>query len=237
MRIHVVNPNASAEMTAGIASAARAAAPVGVEVIARGAHTGPVSIEGAVDGALAVPPMLARIAEAERAGMDAHVIACFDDTGLEAARCLAAGPVVGIGEASAHAATLVAERFGVVTSMPAALPVLRANLARYGFAGRCAGLRAAGVPVLDIDRGAPEALAAIRRETGAALDEDGAEAILLGCAGMATLAAELSEEFGCPVVEGIAAGIGLAAALAGMGLAPSRRAYPAPRPKPGGFAA
>ncbi|ETW14061.1 hydantoin racemase [Roseivivax marinus] len=232
MRIHVVNPNASAPMTEGIAAAALAAAAPGIEVTTTGAAGGPPSIEGPVDGAMAVPWMLQRIEEAERAGTEGHVIACFDDTGLDAARCIARAPVVGIGEAAYHCATLVADRFAVVTSVPEALPVLRGNLARYGLSARCAGLRAAGVPVLDIDRGTPEALAAIRRETCAALDTDGADAIVLGCAGMATLAATLSEEFGCPVVEGIAAGLSLVTALGAAGLRTSKRGgYATPRRK------
>ena len=232
MRLHVVNPNASESMTASIAAAAAAAAPTGAEVTTTGAAGGPLSIEGPVDGAMAVPWMLRRIEEAEASGVDGHVIACFDDTGLDAARCIARAPVVGIGEAAAHCATLVADRFAIVTSVPEALPVLRGNLARYGLIGRCAGLRAAGVPVLDIDAGTPEALSAIRRETRAAIEQDGADAIVLGCAGMATLAAALSDEFGCPVVEGISAGLALAAALAGAGLRTSKRGgYASPRTK------
>jgi len=232
MRVHVVNPNASDGMTAGIAAAAEAAAPPGVTVITTGAEGGPLSIEGPLDGARAVPWMLQRIEQTEATGVDAHVIACFDDTGLDAARCLARAPVVGIGEAAAHCATMLADRFAIVTSVPEALPVLRGNLARYGLSARCAGLRAAGVPVLDIDAGTPEAISAIRRETRAAIEEDGADAILLGCAGMATLAAALSDEFGCPVIEGISAGLALAAALAGAGLRTSKRGgYAAPRQK------
>ncbi|ETX16281.1 Asp/Glu/hydantoin racemase [Roseivivax halodurans JCM 10272] len=232
MRLHVVNPNASAAMTEGIASAARDATPAGASVTVTGAAGGPLSIEGPVDGAMAVPWMLQRIEEAERAGTDGHVIACFDDTGLDAARCLARAPVVGIGEAAYHCASLLADRFAVVTSVPEALPVLRGNLIRYGLAARCAGLRAAGVPVLEIDAGTPEALAAIRREVHAGLEQDGADAIVLGCAGMAALAADLSEDFDCPVIEGIAAGLALAAALAGAGLRTSKRGgYAAPRQK------
>jgi allantoin racemase len=232
MRIHVVNPNASDSMTAGIAAAAELAAPPGVTVITTGAEGGPLSIEGPVDGAFAVPWMLRRIEQTEATGVDAHVIACFDDTGLDAARCLARAPVVGIGEAAAHCATMLADRFAIVTSVPEALPVLRGNLVRYGLSVRCAGLRAAGVPVLDIDAGTPEAISAIRRETRAAIDEDGADAIVLGCAGMATLAAALSDEFGCPVIEGISAGLALSVALAGAGLRTSKRGgYAAPRQK------
>jgi allantoin racemase len=232
MRVHIVNPNASVEMTEGIRRAAVAAAQPDVDLMVTGAAGGPLSIEGPVDGAMAVPWMLQRIEKAETESVDGHVIACFDDTGLDAARCLARAPVVGIGEASAHVATLLADRFAIVTSVPEALPVLRGNLARYGLSARCAGLRAAGVPVLDIDAGVPEAVAAIRREARAALDVDGADAIVLGCAGMATLAAELSEEFGCPVVEGISAGLSLVTALAGAGLKTSKRGgYAAPREK------
>lgn len=214
MRIHVVNPNASATMTDRIAAAARAAAPAGVAVTTTGAAEGPASIEGPLDGALAAPWMLSRIKAAGAA--DAHVIACFDDTGLEAARQLTRVPVVGIGQAAMHAATLLADRFAIVTSVRAALPVLRGNLARYGLTGRCAGLRAAGHSVLHIDAGRADAVAAIKREARAALSQDGADAIVLGCAGMATLADALSDELGCPVVEGIAAGLALAAALAGL---------------------
>jgi allantoin racemase len=236
--LHVVNPNASAAMTEAIAAAARGAAPPGVAIRASGNPDGPPSIEGHVDGALAVPGLLRRLAEAEAAGVSAHVVACFDDTGLDAARSVAARPVVGIGEAAAHVATLLGERFGVVTSMPAALPVLRANLGRYGLAARCASLRAAGVPVLEIDARSEAALAAIRREARAAVETDGAEVLVLGCAGMAWLAERLSDETGVPVVEGIAAGVGLAATLAGLGLSTSKRgSYAAPRRLPGEDAA
>ena len=212
MRLHVVNPNSSGSMTAGIDAAARAAAPPGVEIVTTRAVGAPPSIEGPVDGARAVPAMLDRISQAE--GADAHVIACFDDTGLDAARAMVPVPVIGIGEAACHAAALRAERFAVVTSVPEALPVLRANIARYGFAGRCAGLRAAGVPVLEIDAGGCAAVEAIRREARAALAEDGAGVIVLGCAGMADLAGRLAHEFDVPVIEGIAAGVGFAHALA-----------------------
>jgi allantoin racemase len=232
MRIHVVNPNASDAMTAGIAAAAELAAPPGATIITTGAEGGPESIEGPVDGALAVPWLLRRIEQAEATSVDAHVIACFDDTGLDAARCVARAPVVGIGEAAAHCATMLADRFAIITSVPEALPVLRGNLARYGLSARCVGLRAAGVPVLDIDFGTPEALSAIRNETRAAIHEDGADAIVLGCAGMARLAAALSDEFDCPVIEGISAGLALAGALAGTGLRTSKLGgYAAPRQK------
>ena len=108
MRLLVVNPNTSASMTARIGAAARAAAAAGTEIVAVNPVSGPASIEGYFDEAFAVPGMIEEIMKGEAAGVEAFVIACFDDTGLEAARCAANGPVIGIGEAAFHLA--VADR-------------------------------------------------------------------------------------------------------------------------------
>src|SRR5580692_6768240 len=96
MRILVVNPNTTAAMTEKIGQAARAAAAAGTEIIAVNPEDGPVSIEGYYDEAFSVPGLLAEIARGEASGVAAHIIACFDDTGLEAARSLASAPVIGI---------------------------------------------------------------------------------------------------------------------------------------------
>ena len=93
MKLLVVNPNTSAGMTARIGEAARAVASPGAKIVAVNPASGPVSIEGYFDEAFAVPGMLEEILKGEKAGMDAAIIACFDDTGLEAARCCATGPV------------------------------------------------------------------------------------------------------------------------------------------------
>jgi allantoin racemase len=239
MRLHVVNPNTTRSMTDAIAAAARAAAGPGTEILASQPEMGPVSIEGYYDEAFAVPGTLARIVEAERAGADAHVIACFDDTGLDAARCIAAGPVLGIGEAAFHAASLVAGRFSVITTLGRSVPALQHNLHRYGLASRCARVRAAEIPVLELDDPASDAAGRISAEIDAAISDDGAEAIVLGCAGMAALAARLSERHGLPVVDGVAAAVAFAEALVRLGLRTSRLGgYAPPRAKPyaGAFA-
>jgi allantoin racemase len=222
MRILVVNPNTTASMTAKIAAAARAAAAGGTEIVAVNPRAGPVAIEGYVDGALAVPGLLEAIGAGVASGVDAHVIACFDDTGLDAARALASAPVIGIGEAAYHVASLVAGRFSVVTTLARSVPILEANLARYGLAARCARVRAAEVAVLDLEKPGSGARERIAAEIGEALRHDRAEAIVLGCAGMADLAASFAERFGLPVIEGVAAAVKLAEALAGLGLATSK---------------
>ncbi len=91
MKLLVVNPNTTAGMTARIGEAARAAAAAGTQIIAVNPSSGPASIEGYFDEAFATPGMLEEILKGEKAGIDATIIACFDDTGLEAARCCVAG--------------------------------------------------------------------------------------------------------------------------------------------------
>jgi allantoin racemase len=226
--LNIVNPNTTAAMTATIAKAAAAVARTDTRIRAVEPTFGPPSIEGAYDDAFAVPGLLARIAEGEGEGAAAHVIACFDDTGLDAARALAKAPVVGIGEAGFHLATMVAHRFAVVTTLSRSVPVIENNLLRYGLERRCARVRASDVPVLALEDPASAARAKIAGEISCALEQDGADAIVLGCAGMADLAAALTQQFGVPVIDGVAAAVMLAEGLAALGLKTSKRGGFAP---------
>ena len=233
MRLHIVNPNTTATMTAKIATAARAAALPDTMIDARQPAMGPISIEGFYDEAFAVPGMLGCIREADRDGADAHIIACFDDTGLDAARAVAKAPVIGIGEAAFHMASLIAARFAVVTTLSVSIVPIEHNLRKYGLSERCARVRAADVPVLALEDRNTDACAKISGEIAAAIRDDRAEAIVLGCAGMADLAVEFADKHGLPVVDGVAAAVTLAESLARLGLKTSRLGpYAAPRPKP-----
>jgi len=177
-----------------------------------------------------VPGLIAEMGRAD--GADAFVIACFDDTGLEAARSFAAAPVIGIGEAAFHMASLIAEKFSVVTTLSRSIAPIEKNLAKYGLIARCAKVRASNVAVLALEEPGSNARKTIAAEIARALDEDGAEAIVLGCAGMTDLARDLEKECGVPVLDGVACAIGLAEALVRLGLRTSKRnTYAAPLPK------
>lgn len=220
MRILVINPNTTASMTEKIGAAASKVAAPGTEIVARNPAAGPASIQGREDGEAALPGLFAELARSD--GFDAVIIACFDDTGLYEARRRAAVPVIGIGEAAYHAATLVAERFSVVTTLSVSIPILEENVARYGLAGRCGRVRASNVPVLELERPGSTARETISYEIASALLHDGSDAIVLGCAGMADLAADLSARHKVPVVDGVAAAVKLAEALIALGLTTSQ---------------
>lgn len=211
MKILVINPNTTASMTNKIATAARAAASPGTEIVAANSQNGPASIQGYLDVATCVPGLLQEVAQHK--DVDAIVVACFDDTGVDAVRTLVSVPVLGIGEAAYHAASMIANKFSVITTLSRSVPGLENNLMRYGLARKCARVRATEIPVLKLEEGDPATLDKIRSEIRTAIEQDNAEAIVLGCAGMADLMAELSDMFGLPVVDGVAAGVTFAEAL------------------------
>ncbi len=232
IRILIVNPNTTGSMTERIGEIARQAACPGTTITAVNPTHGPAAVEGFFDGALSVPGLLQQIARGENEKVDAHIVACFDDTGLDAARALAFAPVIGIGEAAFHLASLVGDRFSVVTTLSRSVATIEANLVRYGLVARCAGVHAANVPVLALD--GPDV--AVREKVELAVQQvlaaDRSEAIVLGCAGMAGLAEELSKKFEVPVIDGVAAAVKMAEGLVSLGLRTSKiRAYAPPFPE------
>ena len=220
MRILVVNPNTTASMTEKIGAAARRVASAGTEVLAVNSANGPASIEGFYDEAMSLAGMLAVIRNTPE--FDAVVIACFDDTGLDAARCLTDKPVIGIGEAAYHMASMISNKFSVVTTLGRSVPALEHNLHRYGLIARCGRVRSSEVAVLELENPGSDACNRISAEIGRAVAEDRAEAIVLGCAGMADLADTLAKEHGLPVLDGVTCAIGLAEAMVKLRILTSR---------------
>ena len=228
MRILVLNPNTTASMTEKIGAAARRVASAETEIIAMNSANGPASIEGFYDEAMSLAGMLAVIRNTP--DFDAVVIACFDDTGLDAARCLTDKPVIGIGEAAYHMASMISNKFSVVTTLARSVPALEHNLHRYGLISRCSRVRSSEVAVLDLEHPGSDACNRISAEISRAISEDRAEAIVLGCAGMADLVDALGKEHGLPVLDGVVCAIGLAEAMVKLKLLTSRHGGYSPPP-------
>lgn len=234
MRIHIVNPNTTAVFTEADRKAGAAAAAPGTQVTASEPREGTPSVESHFDEAVATIGVIEEIGRREAEGVDAFVLACFGDTGLAAAREVARVPVVGMTEAALFAAALVADTFSIVT-LPRRTRIhshrVVASLG-LGLAGRCLPIRAVDVPVL-YDESEEDAVAqAILAQGRLAIDAEDAEAIVLGCAGIGHLAAPLSAALGVPVIDGVAAGVGMAEMLVRCGLETSKRSsYAAPPDK------
>jgi len=222
MKIKVINPNTTLSMTALIGEAAAAAASPGTEIVALSPAMGPVSIEGHHDEAFAAIGVIDEVRKGEAEGCDGYVIACFGDPGLLAAREAAAGPVIGIAEAAMHVASLIASGFSVVTTLERTTPIAEHLVRAYGMTNICRGIRATELAVLELEDPANDPGTIIRAACERAIAEDRCGAIILGCAGMADLAADLSRDLGVPVIDGVAAAVKLAEALVGLGLATSK---------------
>jgi len=230
MKVMVINPNTSAAMTSDIGAAARSAASLGTEIVEINPPDGPVSIEGHYDDVYAAAGVLDCIRKGQQYGVDGYVIACGNDPALMAARELTASPVVGIGEAAMHVAAMLGGHFTVITTLRRTNVQLEENLRRYGMQAQCRSVRAVDMPVLDLHGG--EAKSRLKAAIVAAIEHDGAETIVLACAGMANMARDLTVELGLPVIDGVQAGTRLVEALVGLGMGTSKiNSFAAPRPK------
>jgi allantoin racemase len=212
-RILVVNSNTTASVTSRIAAAACAAAQAGTLIEAVSAPYGLPLVVTPADWAVAGPPTLAAM-EARRGGFDAAVVACFGDPGVEEAKGLFGVPVIGISEAAFHTASLLGRRFGVVSFTEALRPMFEACLARTGLAARCSGFRMGPAFASDPGTVAEERAELILDLCRAAVEEDGAEAVILAGGPLAGLAPRLRLRLPFPLVDGTEAAVRMAEMLA-----------------------
>ncbi len=203
----VINPNSSQHVTDGIDAAVDPLRSFGIPIRCLTLSEGPPGIETQRQADLTIAPMLElATAQNDAAG---YVIACFGDPGLHALRDLTSRPVVGIQEASVMTALTLGHRFGVIAILPASVPRHLRAFGAMGVLDRLAGDRALGLGVADLSDGAKSLDAMIA--TGRRLrDEDGADVLIMGCAGMARYRDPLQEAIGLPVVEPAQAAVSMA---------------------------
>ncbi|WCK55163.1 aspartate/glutamate racemase family protein [Aneurinibacillus sp. Ricciae_BoGa-3] len=232
MKIKVINPNTTLAMTRGIEAAAKSVARFDTEIVAVSPDMGPTSIESYYDEYLAIPGVLQEVQKGEREGFDAYVIACYGDPGLQGAREITKAPVIGIAEASMYMASMLAARFSIVTVLPRIKTMMEELVHGYGMGHRVVNVRTTPMCVLDFERDPEGGMKMLAEEGRRAVEEDHAEAILLGCAGMAEFANNLENELGVPVIDGVVAAVKFAEAIVDLGKTTSKlKTYKAPEPK------
>ena len=206
--IFVINPNSTEAVTRGIDRACeplRMAGAPRIECVTLADGPPGIQTQRDVDGVVA--PMLRLIAELDPRAA-AFVIACFSDPGLHSARETTRRPVLGIMECGILTALTLGQRFGVIAILPTSIPRhLRTNNA-MGVSSRLANERAVGLPVVEL---ADESKTSSRMiEVGRALAADGANSIVMGCAGMAQYRDRVEQAAGVPVVEPTQAAVAMA---------------------------
>ena len=189
---------------------------------------GPGSIESRADAAAAVPALMDNVLKAEADGYDAVVISCFSDPGLDACRELVSIPVTASAQAAMHVASQLGARFSVLSPGKARSSKGIENPRKYGLWDSFASVRHTGLSVMDFARDREQTLDRLTSVGRLALEEDGADTLILGCMSMAFhgIDGELSERIGAPVVNPIPASLMMAELLVRCGLRQSRLAYP-----------
>lgn len=198
---------------------------------------GPASIESEFDEALAIPDTIRKAIDAERSGANAIIIDCMGDPGLHACREAVTVPVLGPCQSSLHTAALLGHRFAFVTVLARLRAMIDKLVAVYGLTGSFAGFRAVDIPVLEIGSDPGRLHEALAHESVAAVKEDHADVIVLGCTGFFGCAggirqALLKQGLDVPVIDPIPLTVHLADAMVKSSLAHSKLTYPAPRKKP-----
>jgi Asp/Glu/hydantoin racemase len=208
-RILVINPNSTEAVTRGIDTAMDPLRMQGGPAIECVTLTdGPPGIEnqGHVEQ---VVPLICAMVKKRDTDCSAFVIACYSDPGLHAARELTTKPVLGIAECGILTALTLGQRFGVISILKKSIPRHLRYVGQMGLNDRMAGDRAIGLGVVEL---ADEARTFSRMaEVAAELrDEDGADVLVMGCAGMARYRDRLQRHVGLPVVEPSQAAVAMA---------------------------
>lgn len=197
---------------------------------------GPASIESEFDEALSVPDTIRKAIDAERRGANAIIIDCMGNPGLHACREAVTIPVLGPCQASMHVASMLGHRFSFITVLERLRAMIDKLAAGYGLRDNYASFRAIDIPVLDLAHDMRKLNEALAREAAAAIRNEGADAIVLGCTGFFGCAsairdALLADGLDVPVIDPIPLAVHMADALVKTGLSHSKRTYPPPSRK------
>ena len=222
MKIFVINPNTSSSITKHIGRKLQEVKRSDTELIVVSPEQGPVSIESAYDEMLVGPHILELVKKANKDGYDAIVLACFSDPSLDAAKEISYIPVIGIEEATLHIAAMLGHKFSIITSLKTRVPTRELHVRLRGVESAYASSPALEMPVLEMDANPTKTKARILELARQAVEEDGAEVIVLGCAGLTGYAEDIEQELGTVVLDPVAVALKLAEAIVDLGLRHSK---------------
>lgn len=201
MKIFVVNPNSSQPMTASIRKELERIRRPDTTVTVACVEEAPPSISSMADEALATPGVMRAVRQAAVDGYDAAIVACFSDPGLGAAREVVDIPVLGIQATTLYVAAMLGKRFTVLTPLARRVPNKLRDVEKLGLRGLLASVRALELTVEETDGDPHRTKAKVMEVARAAVEEDGAQLIVLGCAGMVGYAEELERVLGVSVMD------------------------------------
>jgi len=232
MKIMVINPNSSVDMTNHIYKVLKGIKRPETQLVVTCPDKGPIAIESAYDENLATFYSMDLVKKANKENYDAVIIACFSDPGLQAMEEISDILVVGIQEVSLHAAAMLGNKFSILTPTKKRVPSKYNDVWRNKLPFNLASVRELGMTVTEIEGKPDMAQKRIVEIAQQTVEEDGAEVIILGCAGMAGYAEKVSKELNIVFIDPILLAFKYAEAMVEIGIKQSKRAlYAHPREK------
>jgi len=232
MKIMVINPNSSQEMTGAIRKVLEKIKRPDTELTVTCPEHGPIEISSAYDEILAAYHMMDLVRKANRDGYDAVIVACFSDPGLVAAREVSDILVVGIEESSMHVAATLGYKFTILTPGEKRIPAKYNDTWRNKLPYNLASVRPLGMTVTETEAKPEQAQQRILEVARQAVEDDGADVILLGCAGMVGYAEKAAKELNVVVLDPTSTALKYTEALVDLGVTHSKRAlYHSPSEK------
>jgi Asp/Glu/hydantoin racemase len=235
MKLLLINPNISDDVTTVMADEARRSASPGTEIATTTARFGALYIENRPEAAIAAHAVLEAIAEHGR-DADGVILSAFGDPGLAAARELYDIPIVGLAESAFLIAWTLGRRYSIVAMTPRLGAWFRESAKEHGLDGRLVSVRALAQGPRDIGRAKEELRETLVIEAIRAVEDDGAEVVILGGGPIAGLARECADRIPVPTLDGVSCAVRLAEALVGLTPRPPQRgsfARPAAKPNRG----
>ncbi|MCR4428428.1 MAG: aspartate/glutamate racemase family protein [Caldiserica bacterium] len=222
MKIMVINPNTSSSMTEHLRKVLEERKRPDTQLSVVNPEHGPLTIESAFEESWATVNMLGLVKKANQDGFDGIIIACFSDPGLRASREISDIPVFGIMETSLHIACMLGSRFTIITNRRERVPHKVQQVHELGLGNFLASVRPLNLSVQETDSNPQVAKRRIMEVSRSAVEEDGAEVIVLGCAGMAGYEEEIEKELKVAVLDPSTVTLKFAEALAEIGLRHSK---------------
>ena len=221
MKLLLVNPNLTQAVTDAVLAAARSRAAPGTELVAVTGSFGPAVIGSRAENALAQHGVLELVAQ-HAPGCDAVVLGVSLDTALWACRELLDIPVVGMTAAGLLCGATVATRIGLLTNGARMGPLYRELVQSYGLGERLAGVETLTLTPQQMVGAPQDAQQAVLAAARTLIERDGAEAVLLAGAAMASMAEALQPQLPVPLLDGVGCAVALAQALVGLRLPRAR---------------
>jgi len=235
VKILLINPNVTEEMTATMLAEAKVHASAGTSILSATAQFGTQYVETRYEAAIASHAVLDCLA-ANKEACDAAIISAFGDPGLAAAKELMAFPVVGIEEAALLTAYMLGRRYSIICLTERLRTWYIESAREADLDGRLASVRSLNASIPDIMTAKDDFTKALHEICLQTIEHDRAEVVIFGGGPIAGLARELQSQIPVPALDGISCAVRMAEYLVRLGVRPPMRgsfAKSAPKPAKG----